>query len=185
MEPSISSSLPPCLSVTAQLGSTEAGLASGLSAYSSPLATSGLRLSHPSHLLILTVGWWPFLPWLWWSHVAAHARSWCQGLHTPRDVTAQSSVAGVGGVGSAQPHTYPSPVHSPPPPCFTAHPHPWSTAHPHPWSTAHPHPDSQPTPNPGPQPTSTPSRSPGGLRGLSASPREPRGHSQVETETSN
>lgn len=160
MEPSISSSLPPCLSVTAQLGSTEAGLASGLSAYSSPLATSGLRLSHPSHLLILTVGWWPFLPWLWWSHVAAHARSWCQGLHTPRDVTAQSSVAGVGVWAQL------SLTHTPP--RSTAHPHPWSTAHPHPWSTAHPHPDSQPTPNPGSQPTSTPSRSPGGLRGLSA-----------------
>lgn len=149
MEPSISSSLPPCLSVTVQLGSTEAGLAYGLCAYSSPLATSGLRLSHPSHLLILTVGWWPFLPWLWWSHVAAHARSWCQGLHTPRDVTAQSSVAGVGvwaklslthtsppPVHSPPPplvHSPPSPlVHSPPPPRFTAHPQPWFTAHLHP-----------------------------------------------------
>lgn len=138
MEPSISSSLPPCLSVTVQLGSTEAGLAYGLCAYSSPLATSGFRLSHPSHLLILTVGWWPFLPWLWWSHVAAHARSWCQGLHTPRDVTAQSSVAGVG-VWAQLSLTHTSPPPSP-----------------------------QPTPTPGPQPTSTPSRSPGGPRGLSA-----------------
>lgn len=141
MEPSISSSLPPCLSVTAQLGSTEAGLASGLCAYSSPLATSGLWLSHPFHLLILTVGWWPFLPWLWWSHVAAHARSWCQGLHTPRDVTAQSSVVGVG-VGSAELHTYSRPP-------STAHPHPWSVAHPHSRSTAHPLVRSPP-PTPGP-----------------------------------